>query len=292
MPRPEPERRPQARAREIADPPERRDARVRKSAPPRLIPPPPSVQIPIPKIPRIPPIPPLPKLPGFAPPPVPDGAHQLVVKDLATLRVLTDPLRLAILGAFGDGGRERPMTVKEIAERIDEGPTKLYRHIKQLEDAGLLAVVGTRLVSGILEKSYRPVYRRIDVDSDLLNLPGQQDEYWGAISALLESARMRLLNELRAGNVPLEKPEQGPDLSLEVNSIGAHLRPEQYDQVHTKLNELMELLMSLGSGQEDDPEAFPVRFQVLMYPLPDRAGEASAAEDKDEGAAEAEDGSS
>ncbi|HEY3873640.1 MAG TPA: helix-turn-helix domain-containing protein [Actinocrinis sp.] len=258
MPRsaPEPRRQPERTARRFADTADRRRDEEREAERPQLI---------------------VPRSPAIAPAsPAPQGSHkhdvvpELIVKDLATLRVLADPLRLAILGAFGDGRREHPMTVKEIAERIDEGPTKLYRHIKQLEDAGLLAVAGTRLVSGILEKSYRPVYRRIDVDDDLLNLPGQQDEYLGAISALLESSRMRLLNEMRAGSVLVETPDEGPDLSLEVNTIGVNLRVEQYDEVHAKLTELMELLVTYGNEQKDDPEAVPVRFQVVLYPLLER----------------------
>lgn len=203
-------------------------------------------------------------------PPAPDAAHTLMVKDLATLRVLADPLRLAILGAFGEGRREYPMTVKDIAERIDEGPTKLYRHVKQLEEAGLLAVAGTRLVSGILEKSYRPVYRRIDVDDNLLNLPGQENEYEDTLSALLEAGRMRFVNDLRSGAVVVEQPSEGPDLSMEVTSLGANLRPEQYAELRAKVSELITQMAETGEGQERNPETIPVRLQVLLYAVPSR----------------------
>src|SRR5947208_901637 len=96
-------------------------------------------------------------------PPVGDSAQapgileERTVTDLETLRLLADPLRLSILGAFPSGTAKRlPMSVKEIADKIDEGQTKLYRHVKKLEDAGLLRVAETRVVSGIIEKRYLP----------------------------------------------------------------------------------------------------------------------------------------
>src|SRR5947209_18652343 len=74
--------------------------------------------------------------------------EERTITDLETLRVLADPLRLSIIGAFPSAvGRRRPMSVKEIAERIDEGQTKLYRHVKKLEDVGLIYVAETRVVS-------------------------------------------------------------------------------------------------------------------------------------------------
>ena len=75
--------------------------------------------------------------------------------DIETLRVLADPLRLRMLEVFGQHGRE-PLTVKEIARSLGEPLTKLYYHVNLLEQHGLIVVASSRLVSGILEKHYRP----------------------------------------------------------------------------------------------------------------------------------------
>ena len=74
------------------------------------------------------------------------------------LRALADPVRLAILSALDTRARdgELPvMSVKELAQHLGEPQTKLYRHVKQLEAAGLIEVAATRMVSGILEQRYR-----------------------------------------------------------------------------------------------------------------------------------------
>jgi DNA-binding transcriptional ArsR family regulator len=79
-----------------------------------------------------------------------------VVDDAATLKALADPLRIEILRTLmHPPGPRRVMSVKELAEDLGEPQTKLYRHIRQLEAAGLIRVAASRLVSGILEQRYQ-----------------------------------------------------------------------------------------------------------------------------------------
>src|SRR4051812_17141092 len=79
----------------------------------------------------------------------PEALH--MIADLETLRVIADPVRVQILEA----SVMEPRTVKQIARLLGIPATKLYYHINMMEEHGLLRVVGTRLVSGILEKQYR-----------------------------------------------------------------------------------------------------------------------------------------
>src|SRR5205085_3177564 len=52
-----------------------------------------------------------------------------------------------------DGGR----TVKELAAALDVPTTRLYYHMKILEQHGLVEVVERRMVSGIEERRYRAI---------------------------------------------------------------------------------------------------------------------------------------
>jgi DNA-binding transcriptional ArsR family regulator len=183
------------------------------------------------------------------------------VDDLETLRMLTDPLRLAILGALPTGADEPPKTVKEIAEELDEGQTKLYRHIKQLEESGLIHVAETRVVSGIIEKRYRPSQRRLTVESDLLRMSQGADEYNDAIVAIIEAIRGGLSADLRAGRVVLDKPESGPDLSIKVGGGKARMTPEHYERVRALLHEAVEDM----DADDGKPGTIPVVLQVLLY---------------------------
>jgi DNA-binding transcriptional ArsR family regulator len=78
------------------------------------------------------------------------------VDDVDVLKAMADPTRLAILAALMKTRSERRvMSVKELAAELGEPQTKLYRHVRQLEAAGLIEVASTRMVSGILEQRYR-----------------------------------------------------------------------------------------------------------------------------------------
>jgi DNA-binding transcriptional ArsR family regulator len=183
------------------------------------------------------------------------------ITDIETLRVLADPLRLSILGAFASGPRRQPMSAKEIAEKIDEGQTKLYRHIKKLEDVGLLKVAETRVVSGIIEKRYVPGQKRLEIEGSMLAQEPEPEDFTDAMVAMMDSARDRLRTEIRAGRVPLTKPDEGPDRSLQIGSIRVNMTLDRYEKLRTAVTELLE---NLGPS-DDSPDAFPVYLQALLY---------------------------
>jgi len=76
-----------------------------------------------------------------------------IVKDVATLKAVADPIRLTVLErAMAEPARL--WTAKEFAAEVGIPPTKIYYHLNLLEQHGLLQVRETRLVNGILEKRY------------------------------------------------------------------------------------------------------------------------------------------
>lgn len=86
-----------------------------------------------------------------------------VIDDLGTLRVLSDPLRLRLIEALGG----EPTTVKVLARVLGVKPNRLYYHVNLLEEHGLIRVTETRLVSGIVERTYGLVARHFAVSDDL-----------------------------------------------------------------------------------------------------------------------------
>ena len=95
------------------------------------------------------------------------------------LRALADPVRLAILVALDTrvpDGALPVMSVKELAQHLGEPQTKLYRHVKQLEAAGLIEVAATRMVSGILEQRYRARQRDLRLSAALFRRHADETE--------------------------------------------------------------------------------------------------------------------
>jgi DNA-binding transcriptional ArsR family regulator len=86
-----------------------------------------------------------------------------VIDDLATLRLLSDPLRLRLIEELG----VKPTTVKALAQTLAMKPNRLYYHVNLLEEHGLIKVTDTRLVSGIVERTYGLVAKHFAVSDDL-----------------------------------------------------------------------------------------------------------------------------
>lgn len=191
------------------------------------------------------------------------------VSDLETTRALMEPMRLAILRTLSVRG-QRKLTAKEIAEELDEGQTKLYRHIKQLEELGLIHVAETRVVSGIIEKRYAASQKRLTIDGDVLGLAHADPEDTGRhITATMDTARDYLLNELRAGRVTSQAPPEDrdtPDLRYHSTYSSFRLTPKDYAELRAKM---VDLVNEYTGGQVEGEGTVPVMFQALLFAVDD-----------------------
>ena len=193
------------------------------------------------------------------------------VTDLETTRALMEPLRLAILRTLSVRGL-RKLTAKEIAEELGEGQTKLYRHIKQLEEHGLIHVAETRVVSGIIEKRYAASQKRLTIDGDVLGLASTDPDVYGKhITVTMDTARAYLLTELHKGRLMHKVPEHGPDLRHHSSYSSFRLHPEQYIELRRKLSALVDEYADIHAEGED---TVPVMLQTLLFAVSEQIGRA------------------
>ncbi|HEX5404513.1 MAG TPA: helix-turn-helix domain-containing protein [Pseudonocardiaceae bacterium] len=186
------------------------------------------------------------------------------VSDVETLKALSDPLRLAILGILMDGAHETPKvrTVKEMAEELAEPPTKLYRHIKQLEARGLIVVAETRVVSGIVEYRYRAGQRSLHMDPRIFNPDDiSTDDALAAWSALLDSYANDFAVALRAGKVSFEDDPEHPGRKALGTMISAKVSPADAADYRGRMAALVDDMMA----NKYDPDGVPVRVFVSFY---------------------------
>ncbi len=124
-------------------------------------------------------------------------AHEQVIDDLETLKVLADPLRLRIRELM-----VRPSTVKQIAAELEIPATKLYYHVNLLEKHGLITVVDSRLVSGIMERVYQVAAYRVQVAPQLLTRSQEDsDSLERPIRNVFDSVCQDLLDGLHNGTI-------------------------------------------------------------------------------------------
>lgn len=70
------------------------------------------------------------------------------------IKAYMDPYRLDILQTFYK--QNKPLTVKLVADALGETPAKVHYHVKKLEKNGILVLVFTKEINGILAKYYEP----------------------------------------------------------------------------------------------------------------------------------------
>lgn len=111
------------------------------------------------------------------------------VKLLSTseeIKIYSDPYRLRILHVFRRFGK--PATVKEIADELGELPAKVHYHVKKLEKIGLLSLVNTKEINGIVAKYYAVFSGEIVI--------GQKHIENAEIQEVVKGEQVQHLNEL------------------------------------------------------------------------------------------------
>jgi DNA-binding transcriptional ArsR family regulator len=192
------------------------------------------------------------------------------VADVDSLRALADPTRLAILSTLMERRDELlVMSVKEIAARLGEPQTKLYRHVKQLEAAGLIRVAATRLVSGILEQRYQACQWDLLFDGGFIRAHADDSE--AAMSAVLDGFRAGFFAALRDKRLEPEAIPEAEHYRLPtIYSSDLRVSPEKAAEIRAKLREVMTLL---SDKSIEDPEGVLVNLLIGYYtgPEPKRA---------------------
>ncbi|MGM9925691.1 MAG: helix-turn-helix domain-containing protein [Bacillus sp. (in: firmicutes)] len=74
-------------------------------------------------------------------------------QSLKLMKLLSDARRVRILHLASD----EPITVKQMAEKLNEQPSRLYYHVKKLEDAELLQVTEIKTLGNLVEKYYQAI---------------------------------------------------------------------------------------------------------------------------------------
>src|SRR3954453_14153514 len=87
---------------------------------------------------------------GAGVPPDYELADRLALTEASQVQALSYPLRNAILGLL----HERAATVTELAVALGRPKSTVAHHVKVLQEAGLVRVVGTRRVRAIEERFY------------------------------------------------------------------------------------------------------------------------------------------
>ena len=187
---------------------------------------------------------------------VPDDVY--MVDDLDTLKVLADPLRLRIRELM-----QSPTTVKQVAAELEMPPTKLYYHINLLEKHGLIVLVDTRVVSGIIEKHYQVAARHVRVSKNLLSPAAEGLSL--TVNAVFENVREALMNAAQAGVVDFDEDSDQREGLLMRSSV-VYLTDEQSADFYEELENLINHYADLSDDQHENLDARPYQLLNALFP--------------------------
>lgn len=155
------------------------------------------------------------------------------IEDLETIKIMADERRLALLRLL-----IKPQTIKEVAAVLGVPQSQLYYHVNLLEKHGLLHVVDTNVVSGIVEKQYQATAQQFHIRNPMLM---GSDITTEETSAFFSAALNETRDELRqAFQKAPARSTDAPPLHPFVSRKMLRLSPEQLAAFHARLEELIQ----------------------------------------------------
>jgi predicted ArsR family transcriptional regulator len=88
-----------------------------------------------------------------------------ILNTLEEIKVISDPFRFKILVLFNEDNGA--LTVKQMAVKLNEVPSKVHYHVKELERIGVLEIVETKEKGGVIEKFYLPTAEVFRVEKNI-----------------------------------------------------------------------------------------------------------------------------
>jgi DNA-binding transcriptional ArsR family regulator len=170
------------------------------------------------------------------------------------IEALANPLRARIIRHAG-----RPVTVAELAERLDVPATRLYYHVNLLVEEGLLVQVDQRKSGARIERIYLRTAGDFQLDPGLAEAVGDRREAARlAASLVLEPAR----TEIEEG---LERMLAGEQLGGELSRSVIHLTPADAARFGQQLGRLTRDV--IAASNPDDPGASPFALTTAFLPI-------------------------
>ncbi|OPJ64565.1 winged helix-turn-helix domain-containing protein [Clostridium oryzae] len=91
------------------------------------------------------------------------------------IKAASDPYKYRIISCFDKFGE--PATVKQVADKLEEVPAKVYYHVKKLEKLGILKLVYTKDINGIIAKYYELTAKSFTISHDRKNGPLNKENF-------------------------------------------------------------------------------------------------------------------
>lgn len=157
------------------------------------------------------------------------------LNSLEEIKVFSDPYRLQILRCFNQLGQ--PATVKQIADEMGEVPSKVYYHVKRMEAVGILELIYTKTINGIVAKYYNTTAKSFIIKNSVFESPMFEhflDRTQVLISNVFDDAKEIFIKQLNLDNICNSQESEDGFLT----SSYVYLTQEQYSDLQKYIKSL------------------------------------------------------
>jgi len=194
-----------------------------------------------------------------------NGPKVHIIEGEAQRRAISSPLRLEILGYFSAG---RPLSVREVAERMGRPATAIHYHVRLLAQSGLLNKSGERRDGRRREAEYSMVAEAIAVPGH--GPPSEEGENTLALKTTASAFRMAE-RDMKAALAEGAARREGEDRNFYVTRMHCRLSREEMAEINQRLNALLgAVLDSMRREEPRDDDEF-VSLTLALIPLPNRS---------------------
>lgn len=186
-----------------------------------------------------------------------------VIQDRDTLKMIADPLRWQIMELLVLD----QLTIKELGEKLGLSPSKLYYHVNQLEEHGLVKVAETRIVSGIIEKRFQAVSSKLDINPELLSfseLSGRENINTILISTI-DATRDDLLRSLEARAFEIDHGAPQQPRHVLINRVLSRIPEDRAIEFKDRLAALLEEFGAVDQEGDLQPFALTIAYYPAFY---------------------------
>ena len=186
--------------------------------------------------------------------------EHIIINSVETVHMMSDPMRIRIAEVLSE-----PRSVKEVAAIFNVPVTRLYYHINLMEEHGIIQVVDTQIISGLVEKKYQLIAKNFSIDDDIFSsdpkVGRRVDEMVGAI---FENVRRQL--RLLISTREMQRDEDGTkaDDRIKLNYNLVALTPDELESFDAEIEKLIERYAP--DRAERSPDAQVYGFTVALYP--------------------------
>ena len=186
------------------------------------------------------------------------------IKDLDTLRALSDPLRMQIVELL----IAQNLTVKQVAEKLGLAPSKLYYHFTTLEKLGLIEVAETRMVANMVEKTYQSSVAIVDVDPALFKFSkvDGNEPFHMAINSVIDTTREDIIRSLEARQFQLEQGAEEQPRRFIINRIVSRVPEQRVQEFQESLVKLLQEFETENDTSARGSKLQPYALTVAFYP--------------------------